>query len=288
MPTLYVVATPIGNLSDMSPRAVETLSAVQLIAAEDTSHTIKLLNHFEIKTPMISYHKYNEAERSSTIIERMLNDNIDVAIVTDAGTPCVSDPGYDLIRAARESGITVIGIPGCCAAVTALSISGFPSDTFAFIGFLEREKKEQHEQLKKMNELDIDSLIVYESPFRLLSTLQNIRDVIDCNICVCNDITKLHEFSISGDINEVLPVLEEKSNIEKGEYVIIINKHKTETVDEAEPADKLSLEAMIVDIMVKEGKTAKDAVAAVRKSCPDISKKEIYAASLKLKELFGE
>ena len=148
MADLYVVATPIGNLDDISQRALDVLSSVALIAAEDTSHTVKLLNHFNIKTPMISYHKFNEDERSQYIIEKMLSENTDVAIVTDAGTPCISDPGYDLIKKARERGIGVFGIPGAYAAVTALSISGFPTDRFAFYGFLEREKRDQTEQLK--------------------------------------------------------------------------------------------------------------------------------------------
>lgn len=285
MPTLYVVATPIGNLSDFSPRATETLRSVQLIAAEDTSHTIKLLNHFNIKTPMISYHKYNEAERTEIIINKMLSENADIAIVTDAGTPCISDPGYDLISAARSRGITVIGIPGACAAVTALSISGFPSDTFAFFGFLNRDKNEQLKQLKKISELDIDTFIIYESPFRILNTLKNIQSVLKCDVCVCNDITKLHEASIAGEISEIIPILEQNENTQKGEYVIIL--HKTETHTDENENESVCTEAMLVDIMIKNQCTLKDAVGILHKTDSRFSKKDIYSASLVLKDMFG-
>lgn len=284
MPVLYVVATPIGNLSDFSPRAIETLRAVALIAAEDTSHTIKLLNHFDIKTPMISYHKYNEAERTETIINKMLAENIDTAIVTDAGTPCISDPGYDLISAARRHGITVIGIPGACAAITALSISGFPSDSFAFFGFLSRDKSEQIKQLEKISELDIDTFIIYESPFRILNTLANIQSTVKCEVCVCNDISKLHETSIAGDITEVTEQLSQNANTEKGEYVIIL--HKTESKKPIEAAESISIEARLTDIMIKNQCTLKDAVGILHKAEPELGKKEIYSASLSLKNLF--
>lgn len=284
MPVLYVVATPIGNLSDFSPRAIETLNSVALIAAEDTSHTIKLLNHFDIKTPMISYHKYNEAERTAVIINKMLAENTDVAIVTDAGTPCISDPGYDLIAAARKHDITVIGIPGACAAITALSISGFPSDSFAFFGFLSRDKGEQIKQLEKISALDIDTFIVYESPFRILNTLANIRDTIKCEVCVCNDISKLHEASISGDIAEITDRLMQNDNVEKGEYVLVI--HKTESIASEEHGEELSIEAQLTDIMVKNQCTLKDAIGMLRKANAKLAKKDIYAASLLLKNMF--
>lgn len=286
MPTLYVVATPIGNLSDMTPRAIDILSSVSLIAAEDTSHTIKLLNYFNIKTHMISYHKYNEAERTDEIIIKMLDENIDVAIVTDAGTPCISDPGYDLIASARKHGISVIGIPGACAAVTALSISGFPVDQFAFYGFLERNKKDMIEQLTKINENGIDNNIIYESPFRILETLDNIREVIDCDVCICNDLTKLHERSVSMPIDQACLAMQNDDNTQKGEYVIIIHKNST-AIEQNQDNNTASVspEALIVDEMIKNGITAKDAVAKLKKNS-EYSKKELFAASLNLKKLF--
>ena len=150
MPTLYVVATPIGNLQDMSPRAVETLRQVALIAAEDTRVTKKLLNVFQLDTPLTSCHQHNEEGKGAYLAERMLAENIDVALTTDAGTPCVSDPGYGLVKAAVERGIEVIPIPGCCAAVSALSVSGFDTREFAFYGFLPREKKDLRDKLLAM------------------------------------------------------------------------------------------------------------------------------------------
>lgn len=287
MPTLYVVATPIGNLSDMTPRAIETLSNVSLIAAEDTSHTIKLLNHFEIKTRMISYHKYNESERADEIMEKMLNEGIDVAVVTDAGTPCISDPGYDLIARARNCGINVIGVPGACAAVTALSISGFPVDRFAFYGFLERNKKDMLDQLSKIKENEIDNIIIYESPFRILETLNNIKEVMDCRVCICNDLTKLHESSISMTIDQACAFMQSNDNVQKGEYVIIIHKNSADiTEKQSQDNATLSPEAMIVDEMIKNGITAKQAISNLKKT-KTYSRKEFFAASLNLKELFN-
>ncbi|MBE5818687.1 MAG: 16S rRNA (cytidine(1402)-2'-O)-methyltransferase [Clostridiales bacterium] len=285
MPTLFVVATPIGNLSDISPRALETLQNVSLIAAEDTSHTIKLLNHFEIKTHMISYHKYNESERASSIISKMLDEDIDVAIVTDAGTPCISDPGYDLIAAARENGINVIGVPGACAAVTALSISGFPVDRFAFYGFLERDKKESLAQLKRIEANEVENIIIYESPFRIIDTLQSINDALDCKVCICNDLTKLHESTYSAHISEALEYMKSNANAEKGEYVIIIHKESLPQSESKSNAVEVCPEALIVNEMITNGITAKDAVAKLKKETT-YSKKELFAASLRLKELF--
>lgn len=287
MPTLYVVATPIGNLSDMTPRAIKTLCDVALIAAEDTSHTIKLLNYFNIKTRMISYHKYNESERTNEIIDKMLNENIDVAIVTDAGTPCISDPGYDLIAAARKNDINVIGVPGACAAVTALSVSGFPVDRFAFYGFLARNKKDMLEQLTKIKENEIDNIIIYESPFRILETLNNIREVMDeCEVCICNDLTKLHESSVSMPIDSACVFMQNNDNSQKGEYVIIIHKKYELPQDSTSQNATTSLEALLVDEMIKNGITAKEAVTNLKKTT-SYSKKELFAASVNLKKLFN-
>ncbi len=290
MPTLFVTATPIGNLSDFTPRAIETLKNVSLIAAEDTTHTIKLLNYFDIHTPMISYHKFNEKERAPELVSRMLKDGIDIAIVTDAGTPCISDPGYDLIALAKENGIKTVPVPGPCAAICALSVSGFETDTFSFIGFLERDNKEQKEQLKKLESSDMNNIVIYESPFRILKTLENISEIIDCDVCVCNDITKLHEMNITGNVKDVLSELSSSENAEKGEYVIVIHKNRKEIIenDAASPVNDISLEALLADIMVKNSCTAKDAIAILRKERTDLSKKEIYAASLNLRKLFSD
>lgn len=286
MPTLYVVATPIGNLSDLSPRAKEILSTVELIAAEDTSHTVKLLNYFDIKTHMISYHKFNEAERTPYIIGKMLEDGIDVAIVTDAGTPCISDPGYDLIAAARQSNINVIGVPGPCAAVTALSISGFQVDRFAFYGFLDRDNNRRTAQLEEIKNSPIENYVIYESPFRIIDTLKDIAEHIPSRVCICNDITKLHEYSFSADVNDAIAAMESNEKTEKGEYVIIVNKYPQQKEDEVN-GEQPSTEALLVDYMVKHDCTAKDAIAFL-KSSTKLSKKELYNASLNLKTLFAD
>ncbi len=289
MPTLYVVATPIGNLSDMSPRAIETLRTVDLIAAEDTTHTIKLLNHFEIKTHMISYHKYNEAERTPAIISRMLNEGINVAVVTDAGTPCISDPGYDLIASARGHGIDVVGVPGACAAITALSVSGFCVDRFAFYGFLDRDKKERLRQLKRIEQNEVENIIIYESPFRIVETLKSINEAFPCEVCICNDITKLHEHTFCAPISEALAIMESNDNTEKGEYVIIIHKQsKDEAADENQAViGSITPEALIVNEMISSSCSAKDAIAKLKKET-EFSKKELFAAALNLKEMFAD
>ena len=285
MPTLYVVATPIGNLQDFSPRAIQTLSEVQLIAAEDTGHTLKLLNHFSIRTPMISYHKYNEAERAGQLIRRMREENIDVALVTDAGTPCISDPGFDLVKAARQGGIPVIGIPGPSAAVTALSISGFPTDNFAFIGFLPREKQPKAQALQRIKDMPVTTFVLYESPLRIKDTLKDIAEVLDCEACLCNDLTKLHEASLWGNIREVLERVTENPKSDKGEYVLILYKPVTDSAPET-TAPALSPEALLVDEMVRRGCSLKEAIAYARERENAPAKKELYNASIRLKELF--
>ena len=171
MPTLYVVATPIGNLQDFSPRAVDTLKRVGLIAAEDTRVTMKLCQVFDIHTPLVSCHQHNEEQRAERLAERMLSEGIDLALVTDAGTPCVSDPGFGLARACIERGMEVIPVPGCCAGVAALSVSGFDAREWAFYGFLPREKKDLRDKLRQMAE-GVPVAIVHESPYRIIALME--------------------------------------------------------------------------------------------------------------------
>ncbi|MGN0747119.1 MAG: 16S rRNA (cytidine(1402)-2'-O)-methyltransferase, partial [Aristaeellaceae bacterium] len=204
MPALYVVATPIGNLQDMSPRAVETLRQVSLIAAEDTRVTKKLLNVFQLDTPLTSCHQHNEEGKGAYLAERMLAENIDVALTTDAGTPCISDPGYGLVKAAVERGIEVIPIPGCCAAVSALSVSGFDTREFAFYGFLPREKKDLREKLLAMAR-QVPVAVVHESPFRVVELMEVIAQTLPgCQVSASCDLTKLHEKTIRGSAEQVL------------------------------------------------------------------------------------
>ena len=215
---LYIVATPIGNLGDMSYRAVETLRSVSLIAAEDTRNSIKLLNHFEIKTPMTSYHEHNKYEKAEELIAK-LRTGEDIAIITDAGTPCISDPGEVLVRRCAEEGIEVTGVPGACAAVNALTLSGFPSRHFFFVGFLpgKKQKKERERELMRLSS-ETATMILYEAPHHLQDTLKDLCDTLghDRRICLCREMTKKHEELIRTTLGEAVTLSP------RGEYVLII------------------------------------------------------------------
>lgn len=281
MGTLFVVATPIGNLADFSPRGIETLGSCDLILAEDTRQTIKLLNHFSIKTKMVSYHKFNEAKRSEEIIEKLIN-GLDVALVSDAGTPCVSDPGYVIINQARKAGINVVAIPGCSAVITALSVSGLDTSSFAFYGFVPTINKEKNKLFKDIKESKIKTKVLYESPKRVLSLLKELaNEMPGCMVCVCSELTKMHEKSYYGNIEKVCVLLSQDKDAEKGEYVVLIQNE----VGFKEKNQELSLEALIVDAMVKLGYSLKEAVNHVSKSNEKLSKKDVYNAGLNLKSL---
>ena len=288
MPRLYVVATPIGNLSDISPRALETLKNCALIAAEDTRVTRALLNHFGIDTPCVSNHQHNEENRAAPLIERMLAEDIDVAVVTDAGTPCISDPGNELIKAAVEAGIRIIGVPGCCAAVTALSVSGFDLSSFMFYGFFPRENADRRRMLEKLRRGDTRTFAFYESPKRIMELVDFFIDSgAHCRMCLCNDMTKLHEMHFRGTPAEVKEQLLAKGSYEKGEYAIIIEIDEDYVFNKVEHT--VSAEAMLVDAMVSGGISAKEAVSAVlADENNSYSKNELKAAALRLKKLFGE
>lgn len=215
MGKLYVVSTPIGNLGDITLRALEALKSVDVIACEDTRHTLQLLNHFEIKKPLVSYHQHSKDSKVEQIISSILEGKT-VAIVTDAGTPGVSDPGEFLIRAALENKIEIEPIPGVSAAITALSISGLPTDEFVFIGFLPHKKGRQT-KLKELTEIN-RTIILYESPFRIIKLLNELIEYVgDRNVAVCRELTKKFETTYRGKISEVLPEIREK-----GEFVVII------------------------------------------------------------------
>ncbi len=286
--TLYVVATPIGNLNDMTPRAVETLKSVDLIAAEDTRNTLKLLSRFEIDTPMTSNHKFNEFKGVDRLIE-MLKENKSIAVVSDAGTPCVNDPGFVLIKAAAENGIEVLGIPGACAAVTAVSVSGLPADTFRFMGFFPREKKEALKITEMIKGRENELYIFYESPLRIEESLKIVRDELPNDKCVlCNDLTKLHERIYRGTPGEVLEELSANPNAKKGEYAFLIY-HEGTALDTGDTADTaLTPEALLVDEIAKSGCSVKEAIAKLSKDASvPASKNDLYAASLRLKDIFG-
>lgn len=285
--TLYIVATPIGNSQDMSPRGKKILSEVDIIAAEDTRRSMVLLNKLEIRNKLVSNHKFNEYGKAKYFINEML-DGKSVAVITDAGTPCISDPGNELIKAAVEAGIRIIGVPGCCAAVTALSVSGFDLSSFMFYGFFPRENADRRRMLEKLRRGDTRTFAFYESPKRIMDLVDFFIDSgARCRMCLCNDMTKLHEMHFRGTPAEVKEQLLAKGSYEKGEYAIIIEIDEDYVFNKVEHT--VSAEAMLVDAMVSDGISAKEAVSAVlADENNSYSKNELKAAALRLKKLFGE
>ena len=280
MGTLFVVATPIGHLSDFSLRGIETLKTCDYILAEDTRQTIKLLNHFEIKNKMVSYHKFNEEKKSVSVIEDLKNGK-NIALVSDAGTPCISDPGYILVKHARENNIKVASVPGCSAVIAALSAGGLDTSTFTFYGFVPTENKPRKELFESIKHSNIKTKVVYESPKRIIKLLKELKDEMPgCVICVASEITKVHESYEYGKIEDVYEKMKDNPDSLKGEYVILIQNEKE---DEKESA--ISIEAMLVDIIIKEKCSIKDAIKILNEKQKDISKKDIYNASLNLKEI---
>ena len=285
MPTLYVVATPIGNLQDLSPRAVETLKSVGLIAAEDTRVTMKLCQVFDIHTPLTSCHQHNEDSKGAWLAEKMLAENIDVALTTDAGTPCVSDPGYGLVKAAVERGIEVLPVPGCCAAVAALSVSGFDTREFTFYGFLPREKKDLREKLTDMARKSVVA-VVHESPYRVTELVETIAAVLpESRISASCDLTKLHEKTLRGTAEEVYQALKANPKTEKGEYCLVLDFHDVVLPQEDAPAADISLEAQLTDLLLS-GMDWREAQTALTDR--GNKKNAVKAAALRLKRLFAE
>lgn len=282
---LYIVATPIGNSRDMSPRGREILSTVDIIAAEDTRRSMVLLGKLEIRNKLVSNHKFNEYGKARYFVDEMLAGK-SVAVITDAGTPCISDPGNELIRAAVEAGIDVIGVPGCCAAVTALSVSGFDLSSFLFYGFFPRENADRRKLLEKLRRGDTRTFVFYESPKRIMELVDFFVDSeAGVRMCLCNDLTKLHEMSFRGTPAEVKEKLLAKGNYEKGEYAVVIEIDESYLFTKTEHT--VSAEAMLVDAMVAKGVSGKDAVAAVlADENNSYSKNELKAALLNLKKLF--
>lgn len=214
---LYIVATPIGNLDDITLRAIKVLKDVDIIAAEDTRHTLKLLNHLEISKPLISYYKQTEKVKTEILIER-LKKGENIALVSDAGTPVISDPGEEVVKVAIKNNIKVVPIPGPCALITALIASGMVAKEFSFIGFLPVNKKEKKEKLKELLE-DTKTLIFYEAPHKLIDTLKEMKDVFgNRKICLARELTKIHEEFLIDTISNLL----EKIEVPKGEYVIVV------------------------------------------------------------------
>jgi 16S rRNA (cytidine1402-2'-O)-methyltransferase len=216
MGALVIVATPIGNLSDISPRALEALRTADLIACEDTRQTLKLLNHFGIQKPLVSYHDFNEEKKAAELGEKIRNGS-NIAIVSDAGTPGISDPGYRLVRYCRERGLSVLSIPGANAAVTALAASGLPSDEFFFAGFLPSKKGARRDKLDSLRSMRA-TLIFYEAPHRIEVTLTDLLEVLgDREVCIARELTKLHEEFLFGKLSEIVGKVKAL-----GEFVIVV------------------------------------------------------------------
>ena len=281
---LYVVATPIGNSADLSPRGRKVLEEADLIAAEDTRRSMVLLNKLGIRNRLVSNHKYNEHGKAKWFIQEIL-DGKNVAVITDAGTPCISDPGNELIRAAVEAEIRVVGIPGCCAAVNALSVSGFDLRSFCFLGFFPRENADRLRMLDTMRRDQLTAVFVlYESPLRIMDLVDFlIRENVLCSLCVMNDMTKLHEMSFRGFPAEVREQLIAKGNYEKGEYSIVLSLDDDYRYRREEKL--VSAEALLVDSMIR----GSDVKAAIQEVLGDrnntYSKNELKAAAIHLKSL---
>ena len=280
--TLFIVGTPIGNLGDMSPRAVETLQNADLIAAEDTRTAAMLLEKFGITgAKILPNHKFNEGNAAYGFVQDLLQGK-SIALVTDAGMPCVSDPGYLLVEAAVAEGVPVTAVPGPCAAVTAVAVSGFNALSFAFYGFLPRTAGDIRKVLRRVEKEYSPLSVFYESPNRITDTVELVGEVLpDFRVCVCNDLTKKFERIYRGTAEQVLEQLKSNPNASKGEYVLLLERSKTE---QKEDTAKLSPEALLVDRMVKDGVSAKEAVALLTAE-KVLPKRELYDAALRLREL---
>lgn len=270
---LYLCATPIGNLEDMTYRVVRTLQEVDLIAAEDTRNSIKLLNHFDIKTPMTSYHEYNKIEKGRKLVEK-LQEGMNIALITDAGTPGISDPGEELVKMCYEVGIEVTSLPGAAACITALTLSGLSTRRFAFEAFLPSDKKEKQAVFKEL-ENETRTIILYEAPHRLVRTLQELLEVLgNRRITVCRELTKKHETAFATTLQEAHLYYEE--NEPKGECVIVIEGKSREELKQEEVAkwEEMSIEEHM-EYYLKQEIEKKEAMKRVAKD-RGITKRDVY------------
>ena len=275
--TLYLCATPIGNLEDMTFRCVRILKEVDLIAAEDTRNSIKLLNHFDIHTPMTSYHEYNKIAKAHTLIEHLENGE-DIALITDAGTPGISDPGEELVAMCQEAGITVTAVPGAAACITALTISGLSTRRFAFEAFLPTDKKERQAVLNELTE-ETRTMIIYEAPHRLVRTLKTLRETLgNRRISICRELTKKHETVFATTIEDALAYYDVQEP--KGECVMVIEGKSREEIRSEEKArwEEMSMEEHM-ELYLGQGMDKKAAMKQVAKD-RGIGKRDVYQALL--------
>ena len=271
--TLYLVATPIGNLGDFSPRGVETLERADFIAAEDTRVSMKLLNHFGIKKPLVSYHEHNRASAGQTILTRLLAGET-CALVTDAGTPAISDPGEDLVRLCGENNIAVEAVPGCCAAICALAVSGLPTGRFTFEGFLPANKKERRTALLRLQGEE-RTMVFHEAPHKLRATLSDMAEILgDRPVALCRELTKLHEETLRTTLSAAVALYAEREP--RGEYVLVV----AGTRPMEEPAVTLEEGVSRVQRLREDGIKMKEAVRSVAGQTA-LNKNELYDAVLK-------
>lgn len=272
--TLYLCATPIGNLEDITYRVLRTLKEVDLIAAEDTRNSIKLLNHFEIKTPMTSYHEYNKIDKAYQLVDK-LRQGQNIALITDAGTPGISDPGEDIVRICYEKGIEVTSLPGAAACVTALTMSGLPTRRFAFEAFLPKDKKEHQAVLAELAE-ETRTIIIYEAPHHLVKTLTELKDTLgeDRRLTICRELTKKHEEKMQTTLGDSLKYYE--VNDPRGEYVLVIDGKSRSLIqkEQQESWQAMSLEEHMAHYE-SQGIDRKEAMKLVAKD-RGVSKRDIY------------
>lgn len=267
---LYLVATPIGNLEDITFRAINVLKEADIIAAEDTRHTLKLLNHYEISKPLISYHRHNEDVKKEVLINKLLEGQ-NIALVTDAGTPGISDPGEEIVREAIENNIEIIPIPGACALINALIPSGLNTKEFAFYGFLPLNKNNRKSVLERIKKED-KTVILYEAPHKLIKTLEDIQTSVgDINCVLARELTKIHEEFIRGSINSILEKMKEKEAI-KGEYIVLLDLNNN--VIEGDDIKNKTIEEQY-KIYESQGMEKKDIIKQIAKN-KNVAKNEIY------------
>ena len=271
--TLYLVATPIGNLEDMTFRAIRTLQEADLIAAEDTRNSIKLLNHFEIQTPMTSYHEYNKFDKGRKLVDKLLEGQ-NIALITDAGTPGISDPGEELVKMCYEADIRVTSVPGAAACITALTMSGLGTRRFAFEAFLPSDKKEREEVLREM-ETETRTIVMYEAPHRLVKTLKMLAERLgDRKVTVCRELTKRHETAFRSTLPEAAAYYD--ANDPKGECVLVIEGLSREAIrqEEKERWEDMSIEDHM-EHYLSQGLDRKEAMKRTAKD-RGVQKREIY------------
>ena len=272
--TLYIVATPVGNLEDITFRAIKVLKQVDLIAAEDTRHSKKLLSHYGIATKLVSCHEHNEINKTPQLITHLKN-GLNIALISDAGTPSISDPGYKLVTAVAKENLPIIPIPGCSAAIAGLSVSGLPTDSFLFLGFLPKKQQKQRQALEFVKNQSA-TLIFYESPRRIKALIDNILNILgDRKACLAREITKLHEEYIRGNLSDILKKLEEKKTI-KGECSLFVHGQSEKKI-----IDQEDLEKIILDRLSTTDLGTSDLAGQISKEFK-VSKKQVYGIILKL------